>query len=247
MQLGRFQTNNIYNEDSYLAIKDIPDKSIDLIIVDPPYLIESTKKSNAKNKLSKYIQSINHELEINNITNGINESILTEFLRVLKTPNIYIWCNNKQISMYLNFFVTKNKCSFDILVWNKTNAIPLFNNKYLNDKEYCLYFRKNAYCNPNNYEDAKTVFSTPTNLSDKNLFNHPTIKPLNIIETLIKNSSKPKDIVADFFLGSGTTAVACKLLNRQYLGFELSPKWFDIALSRLNNIDANGQISLLLR
>lgn len=101
--------------------------------------------------------------------------------------------------MYIDFFVTKNKCLFDILIWNKVNAMPLFNNKYLNDKEYCLYFRKSGYCNPLNYEDAKTVFSTPTNISDKNLFDHPTIKPLNIIETLIKNSSKENDIVADFF------------------------------------------------
>lgn len=246
MQLGRFQTNNIYNEDSYSAIKDIPSHSIDLIVIDPPYLIKGTK-TGSNSKLSKCIQAINKELEINNITKGIDESILTEFLRVLKTPNIYIWCNNKQIPMYLDFFVTKHKCNFEVLIWNKTNAMPLFNNKYLNDKEYCLYFKKSGYCNPLNYEDAKTVFTTTTNISDKNLFNHPTIKPLNIIETLIKNSSKENDIVADFFLGSGTTAVACKELNRQYIGFEINKKWFNVAQDRLNSMDANGQLSLLLR
>ena len=36
----------------------------------------------------------------------------------------------------------------DIIIWNKTNALPLFNNKYLSDKEYCLYFRKGEYCSP---------------------------------------------------------------------------------------------------
>lgn len=72
MQLGRFQTNNIYNEDSYSAIKDIPDNSIDLIVVDPPYLIESTTTS-SKSKLSQSIQAVSQELKKNNITNGVAE------------------------------------------------------------------------------------------------------------------------------------------------------------------------------
>lgn len=146
--------------------------------------------------------------------------------------------------MYIDFFVNKNNCSFDIIIWNKTNAMPLFNNKYLTDKEYCLYFRKGAYCNPSCYEDAKTVYYQPINVSDKDKFNHPTIKPMNIIETLIKNSSKPNEVVADFFMGSGTTCVACKNIGRKYIGFEINEKWFNIAKDRLNNIDATGQFSM---
>ena len=59
--------------------------------------------------------------------------------------------------------------------------------------------------------------------------------------------SNENDIVADFFLGSGTTAVACKELDRQYIGFEINKKWYDIAKDRLNCVDASGQISLVLR
>ena len=148
--------------------------------------------------------------------------------------------------MYLDYFVNKNNCSFDIIIWNKSNAMPLFNNKYLTDKEYCLYFRKGGYCNPENYEDAKTVYYQPINISDKNKFQHPTIKPSNIIKTIIKNSTKPNDIVADFFMGSGTTCVTAKDIDRHYIGFEIEKKWFDIAKNRLNNTCANGQMSLFL-
>lgn len=243
MKLGEYETNNVYNENSYEAIKNIPDKSIDLIVTDPPYLIENTR-AGGKSDLAKSIQNMNNELDMENLTEGINADILDEFLRIMKTINIYIWCNHKQIPMYLDFFVNKHNCNFDIIIWNKTNAMPLFNNKYLTDKEYCLYFRKNGYCNPDCYESAKTVYCQPINTSAKNLYNHPTIKPINIVSTLIKNSSKPNDVVADFFMGSGTTCVACKNTGRQYIGFEIEEKWYNIAKNRLNNIDAKGQLSI---
>ena len=92
--------------------------------------------------------------------------------------------------MYLKYFVEEQKCNFDIIIWNKTNATPLFFNKYLTDKEYCLYFRKGGYCCPPNYEKAKTVYNLPLNVKDKSMYEHPTIKPLNIIKNLIENSSK---------------------------------------------------------
>lgn len=194
--------------------------------------------------MSKSIQNMNDELEDYGLNNGIDYRIIIEFMRVMKKPNIYIWCNKEQIPKYLDIFAKGYGCSFDILIWQKTNATPLFCNKYLTDKEYCLYFRKGGYCQPQNYEDAKTIFNLPINIKDKDKFLHPTCKPLNIIETLIKNSSKEGDIILDTFLGSGTTAVACKNTNRNFIGFEINKKWYDIANDRLNNIDANGQYSL---
>ena len=238
--------NKITCGDSYRLIKELPDKSVDLIVTDPPYLIENTKAGGHSN-LAKSIQGMNDELANGILTQGINEEILDEFMRVMKVPNIYIWCNHKQIPMYLDYFVNKHKCSFDIIIWVKTNAMPLFNNKYLTDKEYCLYFRKDAYCNPQSYEEAKTVYFQPINISDKQLFEHTTIKPINIIRTLVKNSSKENDIVLDCFMGSGTTAVACQETNRQYIGFEISEKWVKVANDRLNKADQNGQTCMFLR
>ena len=224
---------NLQKGDCLEFIKKLPDSSIDLIVTDPPYLIQNTK-AGGKSKLAKSIQSMNNELSNGELTSGFDISILDEMMRVLKVPNIYIWCNHKQIPMYLNYFVAEKGCSFDILIWAKSNATPLFNNKYLTDKEYCLYFRKGGLCNPKNYNDAKTVFFQPINLSDKKLYGHPTIKPLNIIGTLIKNSSKEGDVVLDCFMGSGTTGEACVKLNRHFIGVELDDNFFSIAQTRIN-------------
>ena len=190
--------NTITLGDSYELIKDIPDNSIDLIIIDPPYLIENTN-GGTKSYLGKSIRNMNEEIEKKELTKGINISICEELIRIQKKINIYIWCNCKQIPEYLDFFYKKHNCKFEILIWNKTNAIPLYSNKYMNDKEYCLYFRKNGYCAPQSYNDAKTVFFNLINIKDKEKYKHPTIKPLSIIKTLIKNSSKKGDIVLDCF------------------------------------------------
>lgn len=162
----------------------------------------------------------------------------------MKTPNIYIWCNGKQIPDYIDFFCKKNKCNLEILIWNKPNVPPLFNNKYLTDKEYCLYFRKGGYCNPKNYNSAKTVFFQKMNVFDKKKYNHPTIKPLNIIKTLIENSSLENQIVFDPFSGSGTTCVAAKELQRRYIGIEVDFEFYKISINRLNGIDAHGQSTI---
>lgn len=152
---------NITQGDCIELMKKLPDNCIDLIVTDPPYLIECTK-AGGKSKLAKSIQKVNDEIEIGNLTKEYDyETVLNEFMRVMKKPNIYIWCNHKQIPIYLDFFVNKYKCSFDILVWNKTNPSPLFHNKYMTDKEYCLFFRKNVPLHPASYDSAKTVYYLP--------------------------------------------------------------------------------------
>lgn len=235
---------NLKLGDSYTLIKDIPDKSVDLIMTDPPYLIESTQ-AGGNSQLACSIQNMNDELPdgggCGSLTISIKEEILDDFMRVMKTPNIYIWCNHKQIPMYLDYFVTKHNCKFDIIIWKKTNATPLFNHKYLTDKEYCLYFRDGGYCSPQNYDDAQTVYLQPINIADKKLYGHPTIKPLNIIETLVKNSTRDGDTVLDPFMGSGTTGVACRHLGLNFIGFELSEKFFEIAKNRIKSENKQAQ------
>ena len=67
---------------------------------------------------------------------------------------------------------------------------------------------------------------------------HPTQKPIDLIERIIKTSSNQGDTVLDLFMGSGTTAVAAVNTNRHYIGFETDPKYFDIARQRLDEAEA---------
>lgn len=218
--------NEIYNIDCIEGLRKLPDNCIDLIVTDPPYIIDTVGGGFCKTQ--KYLSKIKP------LSNGFCfESIYPELIRVMKKINIYIFCSLSQIPYNLNFFCNKFDCGFDLLTWHKTNPLPVCNNKYLCDTEYILFFREKNVRIFGNYSTKKKYFISNTN-SDSKKFNHPTVKPLNIIQTLIYNSSSEGDIVLDPFIGSGTTAIAAMKQKRKYLGFEIEPKYFNIAKQRIN-------------
>lgn len=162
---------------------------------------------------------------------GMNRKMIGEALRVLKTPNMYLWGNWKGILEYLDALKDYN-LSTTLLSWHKTNPAPLCSGKYLSDTEYCLFVRDKTPMY-GGYNDHKTYWIQPYNGKDKKKYNHPTIKPLDIIEQLIRNSSLEGQTVMDPYLGSGTTAVACKKLNRNFIGCEINKTYYETSLERL--------------
>lgn len=238
MKLGEYELNNIYCADCYEAIKKIPDKSVDLVIIDPPYDIKHT--SGGGMLLQKGIKNMFDSIVENNLCSSFDFSILEQLDRVMKKRNIYIWCNKMLIPKLFEYY---KDSLFDIITWHKTNAMPLCGSKYLTDTEYCLYFHDTLKLNTS-YETAKTHYEIPINIKDKKHYLHTTIKPIHILQNLIINSSNENDIVLDCFCGSGSTCVAAKNMQRNFIGFEISEKWHKIACDRLNNVDANGQMSL---
>ena len=226
------EINTIHLGDAYELIKQVPDKSVDLIVTDPPYEYDSLSGAG----IAGLKDSFKH-LKENGIDKGFDLALLDEFVRVLKKINLYIWVSKKQFRKILNYMVDKYDCSWDLIIWKKSNALPLCNNQYLHDCEYCLYFRKGIKVNTS-YETAHTVYVTSINQSDKKQYSHPTIKPEEIIENLIKNSCGG-GLVFDPFAGSGTTCAVAKRLGYDYLGFEINPKWHQVAVDRLNGITVN--------
>lgn len=234
------EPNNIYLGDCYELIKQIPDKSIDLIYTDIPYLMEQGGFSQNEMgfRLRKKVK------ELHEIMNGINFSILDEFCRVSKNIYIYIWCSIRQINDLMAYFKDKN-CRCNILVWCKTNPTPMTNDMWLPDIEYCLCFKgKGAPRYNDGYAIKHKWYVSGANVEDKNNYEHPTIKPLELVKRHLKHSTNEGDIVLDPFCGSGTTLKACQELNRQYIGFEINEKYYNIAKDRLNNINVKGEVSL---
>ena len=109
------------------------------------------------------------------------------------------------------------------------------------------YFGENAFCREyeslrQEYESLRYTHNLDTNHNNvwrskerNNGKQHPTQKPTDIIERIIKTSSNENATVLDCFMGSGTTAIACINTNRNYIGFELDKEYYDIASARINN------------
>ena len=236
------ELNKIYFGDAYELIKKVPDKSIDLIMTDPPYEIGGLGENSGFLRGRKTSHKV--ELGQSNLGVGVDLKILDDFVRVMKKINIYIWCNKEQIYDYLTYFVKNLKCNWEMIVWAKTNPPPFTCGHYLKDKEYCLYFwEKGIKVNPT-FQNGRTFYLTSTNVYDKDNYLHPTIKDLSIVETLISNSCV-NGTVLDPFVGSGTTCVACKHLGLDYIGFEINEKYYNIAVDRLNGINQKGKMNLL--
>lgn len=240
------EANYIKCGDCLELLKDIPDNSIDLIVTDPPYEFEdgggggafgSKKRNYHAEYTSLYKEPGNSDAQkiADNIrfsSKGFDLSLLDEFCRVLKKINIYIWCSKAQLGKTINYFEQK-KCAIDLLTWHKTNPTPTCNNTYLSDTEYCIFAREKGVKIYGSYHTKKKYYVSPTNVAEKKLYNHPTIKPLDIIQNLIINSSQEGDIVLDPFLGSGTTGVASINNNRQFIGFEIDKEYFKTAKNRI--------------
>lgn len=225
----------LFNEDCMQVLKRLPDNSIDLIVTDPPYLI---KKSSGGGSCGHKIMKVYDELDEKSLMNGFGEEILNELMRVCKGVNIYLFCSKRQIPWLTHFFCERHGCSLELLIWEKTNPVPLCSNKWLNDKEICLFFRKDAYCKPGCMANGRTVFRLPINQKDKKMYGHPTIKPLPIIERIILNGSRTGDVVLDPFMGSGTTGVAAVRNSRSFIGCEIDRNYFETAMNRINDSGA---------
>lgn len=94
--------HRVYKGDCLDILHTLPDKCVDLVVTDPPYEI-STDGGGTVNSIKKFNKSLK-QLDEADLTKGYDiETVCTELMRVMKEPNIYIWCNKKQIPLYLKF------------------------------------------------------------------------------------------------------------------------------------------------
>lgn len=228
--------DRIYCGDAYKLIRKIPDKSVDLIVTDPPYDFGCKVHQVSSGLFRSRTCVYGGEIEKLGCNKHFDTSILDDYLRILKHCNIYIWCNKNQIFDYLDFFTRKHNFNFEIFTWCKLNPPPFVSRHYLKDKEYCLFFWESTSYLKVSYQTGKTFFVTDTNVADKSIFGHPCCKPENIISNFISNSSCVGDVVFDSFVGSGTTCAVAKKLGRHYLGFEINKKFFQVAIDRCNGV-----------
>lgn len=222
--------------DALEILKTIPNESIDCIVTDPPYKIITGGDSNGKNSIRpKGILKGNRELMR---TVPKFSEWLPELFRVLKngTQN-YIMVNSSNLLKMANEI---EKAGFKIqnfLVWQKNNCTP--SQFYMKNCEYTIFFRKGKSKYINDIGGSKTVHSFDNIIGNKV---HPTEKPIDLMKFYIKNSTNEGETVLDPFMGSGTTGVACKNLNRQFIGIEMQEDYFNIASERVGKKENKKEI-----
>lgn len=207
--------NEIICGDCFELIKLIPDKEINCIVTDPPYGLNT--------------KGITNDTDL-----SIFYNLLPECYRVLKED-----------SFFITFFSTKflpkifenNPFTYfwQFILYCPEGSVksPIGFTKYMS----CFIFKKG---NPKLIKWKTDIFrDTPGKMvePDEGFINHPTPKPKHFIKELLQMTTNENDLILDPLIGSGSTAVACKQLNRRFIGFEIKKDYCILARERLEKIN----------
>lgn len=227
----------LYKGDCFDLLKQIKNNTIDLVLIDPPY--EVSRDTNfAKGKIKgtdvdRFRVSMNFGDWDNNFT-GL-DIVIKECYRILKKSGTLIcFYDLWKITVLKEYFETAKFNQIRFIEWIKTNPVPLNSktNYLTNSREIALVGVKGGKPTFNSEYD-NGIYKHPI-CHDKDRF-HPTQKPLSLIEELVLKHSNEGDLVLDCFMGSGTTGVACKNLNRNFIGMEFNETYFNKAKERIVN------------
>tara|TARA_R100000951_G_scaffold97898_1_gene87712 strand:- start:940 stop:1641 length:702 start_codon:yes stop_codon:yes gene_type:complete len=228
------ENKSLINGDCFVEMKKIPKGKVKMILTDPPYELSKSKGGGMMGKGGrKFMEEVNKA----DMVSGINAPILLDscmdlFNKKQEFCGVF-FCSTRQIIEYLTW-AECNNLQYSVGVWHKSNPAPLCNFKYLNDVEYWIYIKGNKSKILGSYASKSMVYKSQVNKKDKALYDHPTVKPVEILEKLLTNHTMEGDFVLDPFMGSGSTGVACKNLNREFIGIELDLKYYNTASKRIN-------------
>lgn len=259
--------NKIYMKSSeYMS--EVDDNSVDLIVTSPPYNIDINYGNKVRS--GRVIESKGIKYSDNlpeNEYRKMLENVFTECKRVLKeSGSIFINIKNRYdkdriitpfwIEEYFKDMYLKN-----VIIWNFDwggSTSKRFAPRY----EYVYWFTKHKSKYKFNLDDVKipalnyrpdrykSLLKNPSDVwrismvsgNSEERTSHPAQYPEALIKRIILCSTDKNDLILDPFMGSGTSAVVAKKLNRNYLGYELQHDYIEIANKRLDNVNSNNEV-----
>lgn len=250
--------NSLYNDDAFVILSKIDDKSVDLIFADPPYNIgQDGKKVSYPDKDYK---TISESWDSIADYNKFSDDWIAQSNRILKnTGSIYVCASMHNISEVI---VSLKKSKFtikNIITWIKSNPFPnVLSRSYKYSSEFIVFavkdknwiFNSSDLKKENNIKNKDGTLKQMSDVwtfpicggkeriklpgSTKSL--HPSQKPELLVKRAIIASSNKGSLVLDPFSGSGTTCAVAKKLERNWIGIEANKTYYDAACSRITKI-----------
>ena len=244
---------NLIHGDCLEVMKTIPDASIDAIITDPPYGTTACKWDSVI-PFEPMWKELNRIIKDNGAIIFTASQPFTSNLIMSNTKMFkheWIWEKNrgsnfatlryapmKEHESVLVFCKTSPKY-FPIMQQRKGAGLDRTKYKYNptnTGKREALGNLEMTHANHNGNNELR--YPSSIQKFNTEVGKHPTQKPVTLMEYLVKTYTQENDTVLDFTMGSGTTGVACKNLNRNFIGIELDKDYFEIANNRINNTQA---------
>ena len=226
------------NEDCFNFLQTIPSKSVNLILIDPPYEISRPTNFQSGEETGRDTDRFRISMDFGEWDKNFTglETVIKEGYRILKDGGTFICFYDLWKITPLKEMFEKNKYKqIRYIEWLKTNPVPINSkiNYLTNAREIAVSAIKVSKPTFNSsYDNGLYQYSI---CQDKGRF-HPTQKPLAFMEELIKKHSNENDVVLDCFAGSCTTGVAALNTNRQFIGCEIDSEYYKKSIERLKNL-----------
>ena len=208
-------------------MKELKDESIDAIITDPPYNINQAEWDNmGKSELKAF-----------------TTSYLKEFKRIIKPkhPILIFYTSGENFADFMQTAIPILNFK-KLMVLYKPNDCSMPLESVLRTSEALTLWTS---AGPINYDHEENVHDVLiSNVEVEKGFWHPSVKNIHVIRKLVKAFTKEGSLVLDPFVGSGTTGVACKQTNRNFIGFDISQEYIDIAKRRLAQVQLFKAVGL---
>lgn len=223
--------NKIYNEDCISGMEKI-DKLVDMVLTDPPYNI--SVKNNFKTMKGR------QGIDFGEWDKGFDLTswIPTALSKLKNGGNIIIFNDWKNMS-YIKDCLEENGCLIkEMIQWKKPNPMPRNRDRlYVTSCEFAIWATKGKNWTFNRQRNTyeNTIFEYPVVSSSKRI--HPTQKPVELFNDLIKIHTNEGDTILDPFMGSATTAISAINTKRNFIGFELDATYCGLANQRILDID----------
>lgn len=205
----------------------------DMLLTDPPYNVDYEGKTSAALKIE------NDNMNETEFYNFLIDAFRNMFESVKCGGVIYVFHADTEGLNFRNAFKAVGFKLTQCLVWVK-NTFVIGRQDYQWKHEPILYGWKEGaghYFVDNRKQSTVLEFDKPSRNAE-----HPTMKPIDMLVYLIKNSSKEKDIILDLFGGSGSTLIAAEQVNRKCYMMELDPKYCDVIIKRWENLTGRKAI-----
>ena len=233
--------NRIYNMDCFEGMGLIEPGSVGLVLTDPPY-------GTTRNTWDKVPDLDRLWIAIKSVLRTGGAAVMTSqtpFDKVLGVSNLswlkyeWIW-KKKQATGHLNVNKAPLKQHESVLVFSGASLDKMTYNPQGVIRKQAKYYKSGTSSNYDNQHDYISEFRNyPKDVLEYGqdpIKLHPTQKPLELMRYMVRTYSNPGDIVLDPFMGSGTTAVACAIERRNFIGFETDENYFNSANKRLQDL-----------
>lgn len=240
----------LIKDDTFKTLKKFQEKSFDMIFADPPYFLSNNGITcNSGKMVSVNKGEWDKSLDVES-KHFFNRKWINECYRVLKDDGT-IWISGTLHNIY-SIGMALEEEGFKIInniTWQKTNPPPnLACKTFTHSTETIIWARKdlknskytfnyNLMKELNDNKQMKDVWTTSlTKPSEKKSGKHPTQKPLEILDRIIRASTKENDLILDPFCGSSTTGISANRLNRKYIGIDNEKEYLDLSIRRFQEI-----------